>query len=334
MMNRFIKQIIQKYIKNNSKNFYEFYPGIDSDLKTSLKIFKNLDFQKILKNEEIRNKLDILKKIKKLKCKNCEGSGYAFDQFFSNIYRKFEKICQERPPSIPEFDQGFIKPKDVIKRVQFIYERGDLLNSKIIILGDDDLISIALTLTNLPQEIYVIEIDKRLTDFISKKSQEFKLPIKTLEYDARKPVPKYLLKKFDIFITDPVETLNGLKIFLSRCMLCLKNNGAGYFGLTHLESSLKKWYALENFIINSGFVITDIIKNFSVYPTMEDKKDWGQFKEKLPIYKLSKNQMTKEWYFSDFIRIEKIKNKKIENKEINIGNKLYMDEETLATPIV
>ena len=332
MMNRFLKQIIQKYIKDKSRNFYEFYPEVDSDLKTTLKIFKNLDFQKVLKNKELKNKLSIIKKIKNLKCKVCDGSGYILDQFFYNIFKQFEKICQNRPPAVPEFDQGFIKTDDVIKRVEFIYERGDLLNSRIIVLGDDDLISIALALTNLPKEIYVIEIDKRLVNFISEISSKYKLPIKIFEYDARTPVPKYLLNKFDFFVTDPIETLIGLKTFLLRCMLCLKKDGVGYFGLTTLESSLKKWYQIENFILNSGFVITDIIRNFSVYPTMEDKKDWGRFKEKLPIYKLTRNKMTKEWYYSSFIRIERIKNIKIENKEIKIGKSLYIDEESLATP--
>ncbi len=51
---------------------------------------------------------------------------------------------QNRPVNLPEFDQGSILEKDVIKRVEFIYERGDLLDSNILVIGDDDLISIAL----------------------------------------------------------------------------------------------------------------------------------------------------------------------------------------------
>jgi len=332
MTNRFLKQIIQKYIKDKSRNFYEFYPEIDSDLKTALKIFRNLDFQKILKNKELENKISIIKKIKNIKCKSCDGNGYTFDKFFYNIFKQFEKICQNRPPAIPEFDQGFIKTEDIIKRVEFIYERGDLLNAKIIVLGDDDLISIALALTKLPKEIYVIEIDKRLIDFINGVALEYKLPIKTIEYDARNPVPDFLINKFDVFITDPVETLEGMKTFLLRCMLCLKNEGVGCFGLTTLESSLKKWYKIEKFIINSGFVITDILRNFSVYPTLVNKKDWGNFKEKLPIYKLTKDEMTKEWYFSSFVRIEKVEDKKLANVKKILSKKFYIDEEALATP--
>ncbi|GIW66800.1 MAG: hypothetical protein KatS3mg095_0698 [Candidatus Parcubacteria bacterium] len=324
-MNRFEKQLVQSLIKN--KNVWEVISDNDLDLLNFLEINKN---NKKLKID--RDKLKIIRKINNFNCPNCDGRGLIIDPFFKDILNKFEEIIKNRPKAIPQYDQAFIKPEDVVRRVEFIHERGDLLNSKILVIGDDDLISIVLGLTKLPKIIYVVEIDQRITSFINNIAKKFNIKVKSLKYDVRTSLPKNLLSKFDVFITDPVETEKGLKIFLLRGMLSLKQGGSGYFGLTTLESSLKKWYKIEKFILNNGFVITDIKRKFSVYPITKDENSWMSFKEKLPIYNKLKDKNNYDWYTSSFIRIEKIKIAKIKNKRITIGKFFYIDPEALATP--
>jgi predicted methyltransferase len=223
--------------------------------------------------------------------------------------------------------------KDVIKRVEFIYERGDLLDSNILVIGDDDLISIALGLTKLPKKIYVLEGDDRLVNYIKENAKRFNLSIEAMKYDVRNSLPENLVNKFDIFITDPSETLKALKIFLSRGMQGLKKQSSGYFGLTTIESSLEKWFELEKFIIEKGFVITDVKRNFSVYPFSKEDKNWQLFRDKIKIFQYTEVPKIKNWYYSSFIRIEKIKNIKIKNVTYKINSKdFYLDKETLITP--
>jgi predicted methyltransferase len=331
MNQRYLKQLIQELIKNkNNKDIWYLIDKNDASLLEFLDLYN-----KYLKKNKFKIKdtqAKIIKKINQLSCLNCKGSGLVLDKFFKQILDKFQLIIKNRPEALAQYDQAFIQADDVIKRVMFIYQRGDLLNSKILVIGDDDLISIALGLTNLPEIIYVIEIDQRLTSFINHISQKYLLKIKTLTYDVRQPLPSNLLNQFDVFITDPVETEKGLKAFLLRGMLSLKDNGSGYFGLTTLESSLKKWFAIEIFIIKNGFVITDIKRQFSVYPLLEDKKSWQLFEDQLPISKLVNKKTTYEWYKSSFLRIEKVKKVNIKNTKINLGNKFYIDQEALATP--
>ncbi|GIW65727.1 MAG: hypothetical protein KatS3mg094_246 [Candidatus Parcubacteria bacterium] len=326
-MNRFQKQLIQSLISNKNKSIWNLIEENDAHLLKFLEINKSKSKLKINKN-----KINIIKKINDLNCSICEGRGLIIDGLFNDILIKFKTIIKNRPPALDKFDQAFIKAEDVIKRVEFIYQRGDLLNSKILVIGDDDLLSLALALTKLPQSVYIIEIDQRLTDFINKISKKLNLNIKTLEYDVREPLPKSLINKFDVFVTDPVETERGLKLFLLRGFLSLNKNGSGYFGLTTSESSLAKWFNIEKFILKNGFVITDIKRKFSVYPIVEDEISWKSFEEKLPISKIIKTKANYNWYLSSFIRIEKIKNIKISNKKIKIGTSFYKDKEALATP--
>ena len=332
-MERLKKQLSQILIWKRKIDLYELLPHLDFDLSNILKFFKKNSF---INNLRIpKNKTDIVKNINidNITCPTCNGRGYVFDKFFEKIYLQYKDICKNRPVNLPEFDQGSILEEDVIKRIEFIYERGDLLDSNILVIGDDDLISIALGLTGLPKKIYVLEIDDRLVNYINENKNKFNLPIEVIKYDVRKSLPKELVNKFDIFITDPPETIKALKIFLSRGMKSLKKEGSGYFGLTTVESSLKKWFEVERFIIENGFVITDIKRNFSVYPFSAEDKEWPMFKEKIKIFKKIKKPQIRNWYYSSFIRIERIKNISIENVDYNLNIKnFYLDKETLITP--
>jgi len=333
-MKRLKKQLSQILIWKRKINLYELLPHLDFDLSNILKFFKKNSSINTLKIIH-KNKVDIVKNINLnyITCSTCNGRGYVFDKFFEKIYLQYKEICKNRPINLPEFDQGSILEEDVIKRVEFIYERGDLLNSNILVIGDDDLISIALGLTGLPKKIYVLEIDDRLVNYIQENKNKFNLSIEVIKYDVRKSLPKELVGKFDIFITDPSETIKALKIFLSRGMKSLKKEGSGYFGLTTIESSLKKWFKVEKFIIENGFVITDIKRNFSVYPLSVKDENWDAFEKTISIFKKIEKPKIENWYYSSFIRIERIKNISIENINYNVNTKnFYLDKETLLTP--
>jgi len=334
-MDRLRKQLFQIFIWKRKIDIYELIPKIDFDLFKILKSLKSFNYRKAL--QIYKDKTSIIKKINlnKITCSTCNGRGYVFDKFFENIYKQFKEIYKNRPVNLPEFDQGSILEDDVIKRVEFIYERGDLLNSDILVIGDDDLISIALGLTKLPKKIYVLEIDKRIINYIETYTNKLNLPIKTLKYDARNSLPKELINRFDIFITDPPETLKALKIFLSRGIKSLKKQGSGYFGLTTIEASLNKWLEIERFITDKGFVITDIKRNFSVYPLSPNDKEWEYYYPTIPVFKKIGKPKIRNWYHSSFIRIEKIKNIKIKNVQYKTKPRdFYVDKENLFTPVV
>jgi hypothetical protein len=90
-----------------------------------------------------------------------QGKGIAIE-----LEKRFLKIQTRRPKAIRRFDQGYVTPKTTLSRFAFSYERGDIVGKEIIVLGDDDLMSIVLGLSGLPKRITVVEIDERLTDFI------------------------------------------------------------------------------------------------------------------------------------------------------------------------
>lgn len=262
---------------------------------------------------------------KHYRCNTCQGRSIKYNKL-KEIYEIFLSIQNNRPNPVIEYDQGYVTPETTISRVAFADSKGDIRNQNIIILGDDDLVSIALALTKLPAKITVFEIDKRLVEFIFNTSKKLDLPIEIYQRDLREPLPKKFLNKYDTFFTDPPETLQAFQAFIGRGIASLKKTGgAGYFGLTRKEASLTKWKEFQALILKMNVVITDIIHNFNEYVNWGYEKDMKAWKLS-PIKILPKQN----WYRSSFFRIETLHNFKGLNAAISKDD-IFSDEESSTT---
>jgi len=267
-------------------------------------------------------------KIRDYKCKACDGTGY---EIVKEVEKKYKEILKNRPKPVEKYDQGYISIEAALRKLAFMIERGDVYGS-IFIAGDDDLFSIALALTGLPEKIVAVDIDERLIEFINEAAEKYGLNVEAYIQDLQKE-NEALTKKFDVFVTDPVETIPGIKLFLSRGVASLKGIGcSGYFGLTTLEASRKKWYEIQKMIHDMGFVITDIRRQFQVYP--DDGSNFFQYQEKLPIVKKLNIKSDYNWYKSALYRIEAVKQPEpLVKGDVELGEVVYKDDESWATPI-
>ncbi|MCS7124151.1 MAG: bis-aminopropyl spermidine synthase family protein [Candidatus Bathyarchaeota archaeon] len=235
-------------------------------------------------------------------CTLCQGKRIIPDAKFENVLAEFKRIASKRPSPSINFFQGYMLERDVVARVAMMHYYGDLSGKAIVLIGDDDLLSIALALTRLPSRITVLDIDKRLGEFIKSVNWEYGFNIEYVEYNVADPLPVGLRGKFDVFSSEPLETLSGLKAFLMRGVACLRENGAGYFGLTLHEASLKKWLAVQKFLSRMNCVVTDIIQGFSVYPMDYGTANYEEFACNLG-FKVGKNPGI-NWYKSALYRFE------------------------------
>ncbi len=267
-----------------------------------------------------------------LRCSHCEGTGYVLSPFFRRVLEAYRGLIADRPQAIERYDQGYISPEGVVRRVAFMYERGDLYGD-IFIVGDDDLLSLAAALTGLPRRIVVVDIDERLITFLNRLAQAQGFPIEAQVYDVQQAFPDAWRGQFDVFVTDPVETVPGLELFLSRGVSTLRGVGsAGYFGLTTLEASRRKWYTIQRMIHEMGLVITDIRRQFNVYPD-EGESNFFRYQEKLPIVQKLGATVDYDWYKSSLYRLEAVEppRPRVEGARI-IDERVYKDDESWATP--
>lgn len=250
--------------------------------------------------------------------------------------RRFRELTEERPLPVAEYDQGFMRPDDALARVVFMHRMGDVAGREIVLIGDDDLVSVALALTGWPRRIVVIDVDERLGAFIERVNREHGFAIEFRTLDIRHPLPLDLTARFDTFVTDPVETVPGFELFLSRAAASLRGRyAAGYFGLTTLEASLAKWHRLQRLLLQMNFVITDVLRDFSVYPERENQ--WERFYVSyamMSLFHIEGYLPDRDWYRSSFFRVEAVATPQptILGECTLSETELYFDDETLATP--
>ena len=315
---------------------------VDADLNEFINSLKNLMDEGLVESRngklylteagrKEREKYNL--EIYDIRCPNCKGRGIVEDPF--GILKEYKNIASQRPKPTADYDQGYIKEEDVMRRIAFIYERGDLEDAKIIVIGDDDLISLGMALTGLPKRIVVLEIDDRLIKFINENAKKYGFPVEARKFDVRNDIDEDLRRNFDVFITDPVETIEGITLFLSRAASGLRGEGsAGYFGLTHLEASLKKWQEIERRLLSMNFVITDMLRDFNVYPMSNNlelaAEDYIVYRE---IAKITNNtRIDADFYRSTLIRIEAVGDiKPLVSGSVELKEEIYVDNESLVT---
>ncbi len=266
-------------------------------------------------------------------CDTCHGKTILLKGPYENWSKQFREITNDRPKAIKDYDQGYVITEDTMRRVTLIHRFGDLENKDILIVGDDDLTSLALGITGFPRSVKVLEVDKRLVEYINGKAQSLGFKNVSAElYDVQNPFREELQRSFDVFITDPVETIDGITLFLSRCAEGLRGeDSTGYFGLTHLESSRKKWYEIQKRLLDMGFVITDIIRDFHEYDLdPEDLLTQGfRVVTEAPV-----NVGAPDIYFytSDYYRVYAVQDlKPLVTGTVVLSDELYYDEEAFVT---
>ncbi|MEM0010550.1 MAG: bis-aminopropyl spermidine synthase family protein [Candidatus Bathyarchaeia archaeon] len=266
-------------------------------------------------------------------CDKCEGKKITFGSGFKEVAEKFSQIVKDRPKPDASFFQGYMREYDVISRIALMHYYNDLVDKSFILIGDDDLLSIALALTGLPSRIVVLDIDARLGEYLNKVCSKYGLNIEFQQYDVSEPLPKDLIGKFDVFSSEPLETPSGLKAFLSRGIACLNEKSAGYVGLSTAEASPRKWRSVELMLLKMNCIITDIIKDFSKYGTSYETANYEMFTSRFnfPVY----NNPGIYWYKSSLFRFELMgKPKPIISPERRISIKYIDSKDDITNPFL
>lgn len=190
-----------------------------------------------------------------------------------NLIKIAKEIVTIRPSPNITIDQSPIPAIDLAKRVNLIAQNEYPVNKKsLLFIGDDDFTSAVFMKSKLNEKISIIDIDKRILKnmralFPNKKSFSIANAdiIKIINENSNDP---YKDKIFDIVITDPPYTEMGYRYFLAYAINHLKTYGTAYIAIPHMN--LEEWsnellYKVEEFLINNGCVIEELIPGFSTY---------------------------------------------------------------------
>ena len=189
------------------------------------------------------------------------------------IKEELQEIFDNRPQADVTIDQSKSSIDTSLKRAILSLKNHNLVGKKILCLGDDDLVSIALgfILKKLFNNIHhttkitVMDIDKRIIDYINNIAIRESFPIKCEYVDFRTPLADNFRNQFDCFFTDPPYTLEGMNLFLSRGIEALKDHSGLtiYFSYAHKSPDFQ--LTMQKCFFSMGLIVSEVMARFNTY---------------------------------------------------------------------
>jgi hypothetical protein len=177
--------------------------------------------------------------------------------------RDLARAARGAPPVRVDLDQCHCTVETKLRRVLAVHAADALVGRRVLLLGDDDLISVAIrsvvrrfgsgaTLAGLT----VVDVDPALLGFLQRFAN-------CVRHDLRDPLPDGLRGAFDTVITDPPYTVEGARVFLSRAAEAL--DGAGDVFLSFGSRRPGAAFAVQRAIADCGFAIRSLERDFNEY---------------------------------------------------------------------
>ena len=120
------------------------------------------------------------------------------------------RLFCERPAMKLRYEQQFCTPHTTQLRARKI--AGSIPpGGRVLVLGDDDLVSLALVHHGGDFQVDVLELDTDLVAFLKAKGGD---RLTVLEHNLRHGVPESMRHAYDVVTTDPPYAANGMRFFL------------------------------------------------------------------------------------------------------------------------
>jgi len=203
-------------------------------------------------------------------CPACAGRGLIIPAALRAAADRLEALIADAPSVDVTLDQCPCTSETAVLRALLMLETGALEGKRVIILGDDDSLSVAIGLVgralrqgDLTRGVTVIEANSRRAAFLRTAAASEQIAIDVIEHDLRAPLPAALVGAFDVAATDPPYTLPGATLFLSRAAAALTGDGACYFSFTRWPAA--QLAELQRAILDLGFAIRAVHPGFNRY---------------------------------------------------------------------
>jgi predicted methyltransferase len=159
------------------------------------------------------------------RCDVCEGTGTRIPAELAPVADALALSAEAAPAAQMQLDQSHCTVETKLRRVLALDDADALVGRSVMLLGDDDLVSLAvaqvLRLAGVDDglaDLTVVDVDERLLEFLREQLADAPFPVSLVAHDARAPLPPELAGRFDTVCTDPPYTRAGARVFLSRAV--------------------------------------------------------------------------------------------------------------------
>jgi hypothetical protein len=198
-------------------------------------------------------------------CAACGGRGIALSPPVARLRRGLVAVSEAAPPPLVELDQCHSTPKTKLRRVLAMHGADAINGRRILLLGDDDLISVTLLrfvrqFGGTIEELVIADIDERLLEFIATELEDAPFRFECVNWDLREP----RAGRFDTVVTDPPYTAAGAKLFLDRAVENLAGPGSDiFFSFGSRRPGVQS--EVQRAIVDAGLEIRSLTRDFNDY---------------------------------------------------------------------
>jgi N4-bis(aminopropyl)spermidine synthase len=203
-------------------------------------------------------------------CPACRGRGIALTKEAGSLVAEIDGLAKRAPRPRFELDQCHCTVETKLRRVLALHEADALVGRRILLLGDDDLTSLAIDRFvrrygsgSTVARLDVVDVDPAIVRFV-RLEHSGSPPARAYGHDLREPLPQRLRCAYDTVVTDPPYTIAAAELFLSRAVEALAGPGGDVFfcfGSRRPDAS----YRVQQLIAELGLEIRRLTRDFNEY---------------------------------------------------------------------
>jgi predicted methyltransferase len=198
------------------------------------------------------------------------GGRLALPADLGQSIRDIARVARAAPNVRVELDQCHCTVETKLRRVLALHEADALVRRRILLLGDDDLVSLAIasvvrrfgsraTVTQLA----VVDVDPDVVRFVRRELARAPFPSTCMAHDLRDPLSPQLARSFDTVLTDPPYTREGARLFLSRAAEAVRPGGTVLFSFGSRRADVT--FDVQRDLAEMGFAIQSLAPDFNQY---------------------------------------------------------------------
>jgi N4-bis(aminopropyl)spermidine synthase len=205
-------------------------------------------------------------------CPACAGRGALIPDVLAGLEHDLEQVAAGTPGAKPELDQTHCTVATKLRRVLRLHAAHALAGQRILLLGDDDLISVAIAAfaawsghAGAVRRLAVADADPDVLAWIGKQAGRTGVSVDLVEHDLRQPLPAGLAGGFDVVLTDPPYTVAGAELFLSRAVAALVPQPGRHIFFSFGARRPDETAAVQLAIAQMGLAVRSLTPNFNEY---------------------------------------------------------------------
>jgi N4-bis(aminopropyl)spermidine synthase len=205
-------------------------------------------------------------------CPDCSGRGEIVPPELAGLAVTLTAIAARMPGAKAELDQTHCTVDTKLSRVLRLHQARALAGQRIILLGDDDLVSVAIAhvaaLTGSAgaiRRLTVVDTDADILAWIERNVADTGTAVETVRHDLRRPLPAELAGEFDVVLTDPPYTVAGAQLFLSRAVSALAPRPGRHVFFSFGARRPDETIAVQRAMAEMGLVVKSLTAGFNEY---------------------------------------------------------------------